>query len=80
MGYIKKRIKLFSTLKKKCVPGIGIAILCGKIPHEIVLSFYALKSTINSVLCIVCKLYIVYLLISISKTGKICGDMLIFMH
>ena len=51
-----------------------------KIPHEIVLSFYALKSTIYSVLCIVCKLYIVYLLISISKTGKICGDMLIFVH
>nr|DAH40720.1 MAG TPA: hypothetical protein [Caudoviricetes sp.] len=67
-------------MKKKCVPGIEIAILCGKIPHEIVLSFCALKSTIYSVLCIVYKLYIVYLLISISKTGRICGDMLIFVH
>lgn len=51
-----------------------------KIPHEIVLSFQALKSTIYGVLSFQNILYAVYSLISISKTGKICGDMLIFVH
>lgn len=49
-------------------------------PNEIVLSFQTLKSTIYGVLSVPYTLYIVYLLISISKTGKICGDMLIFAH
>lgn len=49
-------------------------------PNEIVLSFQELESTIYSVLSFLNILYIVYLLISISKTGRICGDMLIFVH
>ena len=66
-NYTRKQIRLFSTLKKKCVPGIEIAILCGKIPHEIVLSFRALKATTYSVLYGTYVLYIVHLSISISK-------------
>lgn len=49
-------------------------------PNEIVLSLQALKSTIYSVLLFPSILYTAYLLISISKTGKICGDMFIFVH
>lgn len=49
-------------------------------PNEIVLSFQALKSAVYSVLLFQNILYVVYLLISISKTGKNCGDMLIFVH
>lgn len=46
-------------------------------PNEIVLSFQALKITIYSVLLFLNILYTAYLLISISKTHRICGDMLI---